>query len=289
MSIHVCAPGTYWGLREMEIRSQVQLIVFKLPFLKVEGFMASVDYRISHSYEELLSIATKLRNEVVAQSKELRWCWIAEWHREAQGYVLGVKYEGKSTWSYKPVIIQFGPGPEAYQHMDRLNALEGLNRDEWWAIWNSGSTHVTASLSPDGSRVQLTLKGVEHRIAPGLLEEKQCSFVTEEYWAMELFSELLEIQRKGVLPSASGFNNDVDVVDYVEEEGDEEDGDEITVSCPGIYAVDPDDEFCFTLTITLQTAADLCEAIPERLLFDIGLLWAETIEEGLKGIFTKED
>ena len=40
--------------------------------------MASVHYRILHSYDELLSITTKLKKEVAAQPKELRWCWIAE-------------------------------------------------------------------------------------------------------------------------------------------------------------------------------------------------------------------
>jgi hypothetical protein len=40
--------------------------------------MASVQYRILHSYDELLSITTELTNKVAAQPKGLRWCWIAE-------------------------------------------------------------------------------------------------------------------------------------------------------------------------------------------------------------------
>ena len=220
--------------------------------------MASVDYRISHSYDELLSITTKLRNDVVAQSKGLRWCWIAEWHREAQGYALGVQYEGKSRCDYKPVIIQFGRGPAAYELMDRLNAREGLTTDESRRIRCSGMSQATAMLSTNGSEVQLRLKGVDHSIEPGLLGEKQCIFVTEEELAMELFSELLEIRYNGLLPRSSGIA-DVEVVD-------DEHGDRISVSCPGIYAVDPDDDYLFTLTISLRTAADLCNAIPERLV-----------------------
>jgi hypothetical protein len=270
------------GVREIEKRSEVQLIVFKSTILKVEGSMALVEYRISQSYEDLRSIATKLRKEVVDQSKGLRWCWIAEWHKEAQGYVLGVKYEGKYTWVCKLVIIQYGRGPAAYEQMDRLNALEGLTHDEWWAIWNSGNTHITASLSPDGSRVELRLKGVKHRIEPGFLEEKRCSFETDENGAVELFSELLTIRQKGVLPSASG-SGDAKVVDDLDK------GDAIAVSCPGVYEVDPESEFSFSLTITLQTAADICKATPEYLSFDLGPLMAETIEEDSKGIFHKEN
>ena len=220
--------------------------------------MKSVPHRISHSYDELLSITTKLRNDVVAQSEGLRWCWIAEWHREAQGYALGVQYEGKSRCDYKPVIIQFGRGPAAYELMDRLNAREGLTKDASWTIRCSGMPQATAMVSTNGSQVQLRLKGVDHSIEPGLLGEKQCIFVTDEELVRELFFDLLEIRYNGLLPRSSGIA-DVEVVD-------DEHGDRISVSCPGIYAVDPADDYLFTLTISLRTAADLCNAIPERLL-----------------------
>ena len=205
------------------------------------------------SFEQLIDVVAKYHEDIVLRSDGRRWCWITEWSGDCDDgqYLLGIKVEGQTTWTIY-CVLQSGFGRTAFQWVEKLNEREGISPAEHERIWHSGGPGAKACLGDDETTVLLHIQGVKHTVEfnenPLLC---RCTFSLEWCHAQELDDGLHAIRKKLPLRHMNGRRVAVDE--------DELTGD-INFIITGGYESDPNDEYCFTLTIDLETAAQLYAA-----------------------------
>lgn len=218
------------------------------------------------TFQELVTITNGYREEIFRNAKGLKWCWITEWSEDQQVYRLGVKYEGQTTWT-EYCVLQYGYGEQAYQWIERLNEMEGISPDEHRAIWFSGKSAASVCLSEDEDEVHLLIRGTAHQFD----RDGRCTFDLEYDWAFQVFRGLHLLNTRYLLPSPDEDENAC-VVGSNDTNGD------VALSIPGEYERDLHDKYVFTLAMSLQTAADLLQAMPDEFRIDIAYL--EEPEDG---------
>lgn len=225
------------------------------------------------SFEELCQRADKFRQKIVDDAAGLRWCWIAEYDSDIDGYWLGVQYDGRCSWTQFG-LLQQGHGSTANDWTRRLNDREGTSSEEERKIRNSYTQSAKACLDENEANVCIMIQGAvpDWDVAPSAVEMARQFwelpedpivyplrhiFTLEPHLANDVASCLAQLHQEHRLPKPCKDIRDVDVV-QVEDSGD------TTFSIPSELEIDPHDYFCFTLMLDLQTAADLYAVMQEK-------------------------
>lgn len=220
---------------------------------------------IPRNYEEFSNLAAMFREEAVRRSKGQRWCWIVEWIDDEQVYRLGAKYEGQTTWD-GCTVVQNGLGITIHDWLDRLNSEMGISPDDHRQILNSGGPSARAFLHDDEDSVVLQIRGTPHHsIQDPSSQFESWKFTLEIDDAIDLFRGLHVLSKRFLLPEPAEDVSNIQVVDDI-------DSPETTFWISGDYEVDPLDQHCFTLTIDLQTAANLWSLVPDDIMMSILML-----------------
>ena len=219
------------------------------------------------NYEELCDRAAILREEVVGTEK-LRWCWIAYFISDLGECRLGILFEGQHSWT-NCCLLQKGYGKQANEWVKRLNEAEGISDKTTQEIVRSVKLGARACLTDDEQNVSIQVEGTPwgFDVAPSTPDtaadyprpiQMRCIFTLEWALANDLANCLFRLMHDRRLPQPRRLIVDVEVIH-------DEDTAETTFCVPGDTYGDPHDPFVFTLTVDLQTAADLYDRmrIPE--------------------------